>query len=238
MLAYFGHHKCASIWTRSIIEAYNDKTWYLDHTKRKYPYDPSEINGYGFLSDINADYKRIKYFNDFVRGFHVIRDPRDIIVSAYFSHRYSHKISKEKNIGLWIIPIREKLNSMSLDDGLTYMIEVSAAIASVFDVLYEWNYNDDRILEVKMEDLTEDPFTWFSKIFKFLGLFYEDLQSILDEKSFEWRTDGRARGVEDIYHHYRKGVPGDWKNYFKEKHVEKFNQKYPDILDKLEYNNG
>lgn len=35
------------------------------------------------ISYVNADFKYVKEL-DGLRGFHVVRDPRDIVVSAYF----------------------------------------------------------------------------------------------------------------------------------------------------------
>src|SRR5580700_2887646 len=43
---------------------------------------------FDFWSYINADYTFVRGVK--LKGFHVVRDPRDLIVSAYFSHLYSH----------------------------------------------------------------------------------------------------------------------------------------------------
>lgn len=50
-------------------------------------------------------------------------------------------------------------------------------------------------------------------------------------------SGGRKPGEEDVAHHYRKGVPGDWKNHFKEVHVCAFKERYNDLLLKLGYEN-
>ena len=49
------------------------------------------------------------------------------------------------------------------------------------------------------------------------------------------KAEGRKQGEEDVKSHYRKGVAGDWVNYFDEKHRRAFKEKYNDLLIKLGY---
>jgi hypothetical protein len=52
---------------------------------------------------------------------------------------------------------------------------------------------------------------------------------------FELWTGGRMRGAEDVMNHYRKGIAGDWVNYFTPDHVEEFNSQFGDLLIRLGY---
>ena len=52
---------------------------------------------------------------------------------------------------------------------------------------------------------------------------------------FEAQTGGRERGTEDVGSHYRKGIAGDWVNYFEPQHVEAFNAHFGDLLSRLGY---
>ncbi|MEX1061039.1 MAG: hypothetical protein WED13_08455, partial [Methyloceanibacter sp.] len=71
-------------------------------------------NDYGFLSYINADRAFIKQLDMPFRAVHVIRDPRDVVVSAYFSHLHSHPTSGWPEL----IDFRGKLTSLSTKEGL------------------------------------------------------------------------------------------------------------------------
>jgi len=53
-----------------------------------------------------------------------------------------------------------------------------------------------------------------------------------DFKNF---TKGRNPGAEDVRHHFRKGLPGDWINHFNNEHKKCFKEKYNDLLIKLQY---
>ena len=61
------------------------------------------------------------------------------------------------------------------------------------------------------------------------------LQKLLDAYSFDKLSEGRRKGMEDQHSHYRKGAAGDWKNYFKAAHKERFKEHYGPLLIKLGY---
>ena len=168
LLAYFGHHKCATQWVKSIIaqvcrsmnlkfvnvhnsEMFNKN---LDVFVRE--------NNIDFLSYINADIRFVNDLDNFL-GFHLIRDPRDIAVSAYFSHLYSHPTDEWSDL----IEHREKLKKVSKEEGLFLEMEFSKG---VFENLYDWNYSQQNIMEIKMEELIKSPDETMMKMFSFLKL--------------------------------------------------------------------
>jgi len=60
------------------------------------------------------------------------------------------------------------------------------------------------------------------------------LSAVYDNR-FEKKAKGRARGSEDQGSHYRKGVGGDWVNYFNPVHKERFLELYGDVLIRTGY---
>jgi hypothetical protein len=52
---------------------------------------------------------------------------------------------------------------------------------------------------------------------------------------FEAQSGGRERGSEDVGSHYRKGIAGDWVNYFTREHAEAFQDKFGDLVGRLGY---
>jgi len=105
------------------------------------------------------------------------------------------------------------------------------------NVMNTWYYDDLDILEIKFESLTQNPFEIFSKIFNHIEIEIEKdhLTSILDEFSFKKLSGGRKKGEEDVSNHFRKGVPGDWKNHFTQEHIDHFKEKWGDLIIKLGY---
>lgn len=169
LLAYFGHHKAASSSIVAVLAnicaemglkrgSYNNPQMFNYDLKNTIVKDNID-----FLLYTSVDYNYVKDLEDF-KGFHVIRDPRDIVVSAYFSHLHSHPITK-----YWpqLVPHREKLQKVSKDEGLFLEMEFRRV---PFEKLYNWNYSLPNVLELKMEDLFQDRQNQFTKIFDFLGI--------------------------------------------------------------------
>jgi len=269
-LAFFGHHKGATTWIRSVL----GKVCSELHLKYAIAGDPTKfdynLNRFieqkkiDFLFYVNADYRYVSSLSNF-KGFHVVRDPRDIIVSGYFSHRYSHSTANWEKLILH----REQLEKVSKEEGLLLEMEFSRQF---LEEMYHWNYNLPNVLELKMEDIIQNPYESFIDIFQFLEIIddsrsntqkclkyflskavvrklnkYTPFQLTCDRilmsrlleivyiNRFTNKSQGRRLGKEDITSHYRKGVPGDWKNHFNAEHVQFFKANYNDLLLKLGY---
>ena len=249
-MAYFGHHKCASVWIHTILKDVCHKL----SRKIEYVHSPKQFNRdlkhfirenrIDFLTYANADIEFVSQMEDFT-GFHVIRDPRDIAVSSYFSHLHSHGTDN------WpaLAKHREKLKNVDKSEGLFLDMEF---IRPGFKRLENWTYNLPNVMEVKMEELTRNPDNKFVEIFDFLGILdkksswltlkpkpgkisLKKLAQILRQKRFSVLSGGRKPGEEKVNHHFRKGVPGDWANHFNEDHKKYFKEKYNHLLIKLGY---
>lgn len=170
-----------------------------------------------------------------LRGFHIVRDPRDVIVSGYFSHLYSHP---EEGWN-WLKRHRAYLRSLSKHDGI--MVEMEFSIRSMANML-TWNYSNPNILEIRFEDIVTNDVAHFAKVFGFLGLFpnkitMPQIAATAEKYSFANLSNGRTRGQQNNLSHYRKGQPGDWHNHFDSSHVDYFKRLYNPLLLKLGYEN-
>ncbi|MGH6849425.1 MAG: sulfotransferase domain-containing protein [Methylocella sp.] len=181
ILAYFGHHKCATTLMLKIINEV------CDYTGRKHAYYHSpKMWGYksGFTLNKAADENELDFVSytdadlnyigglDRFRGIHVIRDPRDIAISAYFSHRYSHSNDEWPELA----EFRKELERLPKDEGILENFKFTAQLPTdgwninLFDTMKEWNYQAENVLEVRFEDLIRDPYQNFLAMFGFLGL--------------------------------------------------------------------
>jgi hypothetical protein len=105
------------------------------------------------------------------RGIHIIRDPRDIAVSAYFSHLHSHSVKEWSELEDY----RENLRGMSKDDGLATEIHNRK---TEFGQLESWDYRQPQVLEVKFESLADSSYDVVLRAFQHLGLVDESDYSI------------------------------------------------------------
>ncbi len=271
LLAFFGHHKCATTWLGEICIDVCGELGLRTQTL----YDEKMFDGnlqnhvsrrkLDFIAYTNADYRYVGGLSDY-KAFHVVRDPRDLIVSAYFSHLNSHPTHA------WpaLVDHREQLRRCSLEEGLLLEMEFNQ---KHLDEMRSWpSAVGENVLTCKMEQLTSDPYRLVVDVFSFLGIVdreeyapmkrvgylasrtarkigryagvrlpgierlpVERLLGIVWEHRFEKMSGGRKPGQEDPQSHYRKGIAGDWKNYFKEEHVREFKRRYNDLLLQYEY---
>jgi hypothetical protein len=106
----------------------------------------------------------------------------------------------------------------------------------------EWLHDDreGRIVCLSYESLLEDAA-------KALGTAIEEvtgrptdpwrLSTTIEKFSMQRQTQRRP-GEEDLSHHIRKGIVGDWKNYFSREAAETFHELAGDTLIKLGYESG
>jgi hypothetical protein len=171
------------------------------------------------------------------RGVHLFRDPRDMVVSGYFSHRNSHPINVD---GVrWTELIRHRINLRKLDKdaGMAAEVEFSGYF---LDHLLTWNHDDPNVLAVRMEDLVTDSATQWRRMlehWQVLEMLPDGkLDELLRTHTFKEMAGGtRKIGEEDEASHYRKGVAGDWRNHLTDDHLKLFRKRYGDLVERLGY---
>lgn len=239
LLAYFGHHKSGSTWILQILQAVAEKLGLeLLYSNGPHTFPEGSIgpvcrrSGVEMLCYVNADYRRVE--GTAVRAIHVVRDPRDVIVSGYFSHRNSHPAGDWPDLQAY----REVLREVDETAGLLLEMEFSAMVMAD---MASWPPAVPGVLELKFEDLIADPEPRFWSILDHLGLRSrvtgEELRAILAANAFEVLARGRKPGETDVGHHYRRGVPGDWLEHFRPAHVWAFKMRYNELLVRYGYEN-
>lgn len=170
------------------------------------------------------------------KSFFVMRDPRDFIISWYFSTKFSHKLNP------FIIKEQKVLEKMNDEEAFLYLCKTvfhkNNLIFKAVQSWYENAKNNREIAIFRYEDLVgEERGEWFARLMVHLdiGISKENVEHLLEKYSFQRLSGGRKPGNEDIKSHYRKGVSGDWKNYFNEKHKEIFKKNHGQLLIDLNY---
>ena len=166
------------------------------------------------------------------RTFFIMRDPRDIVVSWYYSVKYSHADLRQ------IAEFREKFNQDKFSVGMKHAIEYLNNFG-IFEALGSWqeSKSDPRGLVVKYEDLIDgNSKETFSKLFDHcqIDLTEKELMELIEEYSFK-NMSKRKPGQEDKKSHLRKGISGDWKNNFEDDVKMFFKQKTGSLLNFIGY---
>ncbi|MDZ7771693.1 MAG: sulfotransferase domain-containing protein [Balneolaceae bacterium] len=166
------------------------------------------------------------------RAFFVMRDPRDLAVSYYFSMKHSHG-----NIGEGL---RKRLDALSREEGLCWSIDTLHNMGAL-EAQRSWvrdGAQNSNVRIFRYEDLVGgDQFQHLRELFDFCTIPMPDeaLADLIDRYAFQKLAGGRSKGTGDRKHHYRKGVAGDWRNHFDEQVESHFREVTEDLIEVLGY---
>lgn len=165
---YLSHHKCATMYANSVLGRVCAELG----LRKRTGYTPEDFGGdVGAFADrdrpdlicyLDAEWEPVRDLGS-IRAVHVVRDPRDILVSAYFSHLYSHQTESWPELR----EHRMRLEEASKEEGLYLEMEFTGY---VFEAMQRWDYDRDEVLEAKFEELSERPFEFWLRVTDHLGL--------------------------------------------------------------------
>lgn len=173
---------------------------------------------------------------------HIVRDPRDVAVSAMFHSYRNFRENREQN---WITDFVESAlhgdseNILKKQAVAAFFKRHARAwnhIASIFHQTGKTLYGDNYLL-VRYEDLLEAPLEQVRQLFSFSGLPHEQelVAQIVEKASFKNLSQGRKAGEQDNASFYRKGVAGDWKNYLTPETSRKVFRDAWELMDQFGY---
>jgi hypothetical protein len=174
----------------------------------------------------------LREYHPGIKFVNLTRDGRDVIVSGAVQRlnlrlRQSPPGEREmfqKALREHTIPAAE------FDMFLEYWIDAARAGLKAQTVFR-------HCLHLSYESLITDPITQAVKLFQFLGLNTDSgvVDSCVGSAAFENLSGGRRCGQEDNGSFFRKGVVGDWKNWFSSKQRDMFEQRAGSLLKALGY---
>jgi lipopolysaccharide transport system ATP-binding protein len=170
-----------------------------------------------------------------VKIFVMIRDLRDTLVSLYFSLKVSHAIISEN-----VAEGHRRLNEMEIEEGFLYLCGKSDAREMEYQAKIQSSWlpicQRGEALLVRYEDLIHDELGQFEKIAAHceIDVSPAQLREIVGRNSFLSRA-GRQPGEEDVASHYRKGISGDWQNYFTPQIKDEFKRQFGQVLIETGY---
>jgi hypothetical protein len=170
---YFGHHKCGSTWLTHVLLKVTGELGLRHVIARPCKFGTDFVDIRRGPADVvlslEACSDHVKDLGS-LRGFHVIRDPRDMCVSAYFSHLHSHAINGWSQLR----QLRSRLHSVSREEGLILEMKF---LGYFYRNMYRWNYENPAILELRFEEIIQDAEAHLARILDFLGLLDDGLMT-------------------------------------------------------------
>lgn len=160
----------------------------------------------------------------------MIRDPRDILVSSYYSTAYSHPTpGKRSNKTADFQTKRQTAQQLSIDD---FVLQESEALRQVYqryiDLLLPHHPN---CYITKYEEMVADHEQWLSDLLAYCQLSISDeLKAKLVAQNKRMKPKG-----EDKNAHMRKGVAGDFREKLQDETIEKLNVRFGAVLGRFGY---
>lgn len=168
-----------------------------------------------------------------VRTVHLIRDPRDVVISAM----HYHKAARES----WLhepIPGYDNLTyQRALQQRPTrfaqYIFEMENSSASTLRDMAAWRYDRANCFEARYEDLRQDSsFASWRRITRFLG-FDAAEQALADRRFWQNSLFGGLSRLGN--RHVRSGAVAQWRREFTPALAGAFIERFPGLLQMLGY---
>ncbi len=230
------HHKTGSVWMRTVFRAIGLALGvpFINPSKKALLH-PASLPGAAILFSDHSDFSNCPWILDHPQSriLHVIRDPRDVIISAMHYHRHAKEAwlhTSRKGFGG--LTYQQKLNRLQ-DDHSRYIFEMERTAKRVIRDMQNWNYSRPNSFECKYEAMVaDDRMELITKILVHLG--FEDHQLEASRRIF-WENSlfGNLKGSQSA--HIRSGALRQWQVVFDEALAAVFVEKFPDALIRLGY---
>lgn len=170
----------------------------------------------------------------------VWRDGRDVVISQYFHSFFKN----ERGNSRLVDKCRSELAfsdyydvSRNLPQFMEYLFERRLYLDFSWSDFVSYWTDRNGCVYVRYEDLCENPVSELQRLVEQLSgriLESDRAEQIVDRHSFA-KMSGRRVGEESIDSFMRKGVVGDWRNYFDERTLKQFEAYAGHALRKLGY---
>jgi len=219
----YTHHKCGTNYIGSIIHQMG-----VEH-------------GVSIPWDSNACYRKIPHERKSQPGLHIIRDPRDIVLSSYHSHINDEDYNGIKGHPLTNWPElrahRLKLQNVSLEEGLymdmmfiespnwmTTILPYRKRVQPPMTQILTWDYDNTYIETLRMEDWVENTHEYMKR--EYDEEHHDALEKVITNNSFESLQSSKP-------HHYRGRKKYKWKTELPESIIDLCNLRYCRVIERF-----
>lgn len=143
-----------------------------------------------------------------------VRDPRDILVSSYYSFGFTHGLSRVDELRELQEAERKIIRNQTLDE---YVLQSVNRQIDLFNILHNMSTACERSLILRYEDMIDDFDTFTGQLMKYISL-RDDVVREIYQKS-------RPNQREDMNSHRRSGQVQGFRCNLKEETIEALNRK-------------
>ena len=168
-----------------------------------------------------------------VRIVHVIRDPRDVVISAMHYHKGARENWLHEPIPGYVNLTYQRALQQLPTRHAQYIFEMENSSASTLRDMARWRYGRANCFEARYEALRQDgDFTYWRQITRFLGLDAAE-QVMADRRFWENSLFGGLPMLGN--RHVRSGAVAQWRRAFTPELGNAFLKRFPGLLQLLRY---
>jgi hypothetical protein len=251
LIVHFGYHKAMTVFFIRIFQTIAKKYhFYHKHHNadlKGFYKDVHNKKGLRIVS-VNNQLVNFSFFPKY-KGTHLVRDPRDLLVSGYRYHQHcnepwSLQIFDKESIELFGIKelgLEKKAQGLNfqellknIDKEAGYLLELNLRKPH-FKAMWNWDYSNPNILELRYEDIFGNEIDVFQNIFAHYGFpknYIDTCLQLVRQFSFKALTESGQVGSSK---HAAVGKAGQWKNELPEMIIRVFHDRYNNLITKLNY---
>jgi hypothetical protein len=196
------------------------------------PDDPI-LNPEDFLFDNGYCYRGFRIFPSYLRYFDItknkkillVRDPRDMIVSYYFSMSQSHMIPDSGPLRDELMSKRDTIKKVSVDDFCLKHFDILQKEFKSYRTVF-----GSQLRVYRYEDVIFNKLNWLKDMLWYLGF----ALSSDDRKRIAEENDIRPT-IERPHEHIRQVTPGNYRKHLSKTTIKRLNFEFRDMLDQFDY---
>ncbi len=246
IILHGSHHKVGTSWMQKVLRSVSTEYGLKYQDCDQADLDP-ETDVF-FQDHSRFDLNRFDHY----RGSHMVRDPRDVMVSGYYYHLWTKEewanlpmssFGPEVHRAWAHVPFDEAgdltykdfLNSLDREAGLA--MEIRRAATTEMRDFTEWDYQNPAFYELKYEAMIKDEAAVFEQLFRHYGFTDQAVARCVElAEACSFRKQAkRDLGRVDNKSHMRSGLPGQWRDELSEAHKLLFKELNGDALVRMGY---
>jgi hypothetical protein len=245
----FLHKLGGSLATELVLDFYsiNDKKLYKEIQRMSWKSFIEATAGPSCFGPIRAgEDVALPVYPDRIEEYSVLlhlRDPRDVLTSAYYSHAYNHRITERFK------PSDEQRRNWEEQGVDNFVVDRIERVKREYEDLCTHFLGKNNVTLLKYEDMVVNYGKWLegflsafaefepkqrTGIGRILGLntHQKIYTSVYNKYKGEFSPEKKK---EDVYSHKRQVSPGDYKRKLKKSTIELLNNEFSSILASLDY---